>query len=114
MKTEQPATPSLQAPQAASLTALYDGASPLCRREIGVYCGLRPNVPLCVADVSDSALALPLGTTLGQLLARFQVRSGDGRLLSGAAAFLAMVALLPGWRWLPRVGRLPGAAWTME
>ena len=96
------------------LTVLYDGACPLCRREIGVYRGLRPNTPVCFADVSDTALPLPGGTTREQLMARFHVRQADGRLLSGAQAFLALWAALPGWRWLARVGRLPGMAWMME
>ena len=69
---------------------------------------------MCFADVSDAALPLPPGTTRAQLLARFHVRTGDGELLSGAPAFLALWAALPGWRWLARIGRLPGAAWTME
>ena len=99
------------------LTVLYDGACPLCRREIGVYRGLRPqhpDSPVCFADVSDASLALPPDTTREQLLARFHVRSQDGRLLSGAQAFLALWAALPGWRWLALVGRLPGMAWVME
>jgi predicted DCC family thiol-disulfide oxidoreductase YuxK len=99
---------------AAPLTVLYDGACPLCRREIGVYSGLQPNTPLCFADVSDAALPLPPGTTREQLLARFHVRRADGELLSGAQAFLALWAALPGWRWLARAGQLPGAAWAME
>jgi predicted DCC family thiol-disulfide oxidoreductase YuxK len=96
------------------LTVLYDGACPLCRREIGVYRGLQPNTPVCFADVSDAALPLPPGTTREQLLARFHVRSREGQLLSGAEAFLALWAALPGWRWLAMAGRLPGAVWVME
>ncbi len=96
------------------LTVLYDGACPLCRREIGVYRGLRPNTPVCFADVSDPALPLPSGTTREQLLARFHVRGSDGQLMSGAQAFLALWAALPGWRWLALAGRIPGAAWVME
>ena len=98
----------------APLTVLYDGACPLCRREIGLYRGLQSNTPLCFSDVSDPASAVPNGTTREQLMARFHVRASDGRLLSGAAAFLALWAALPGWRWLAEVGRLPGAAWAME
>jgi predicted DCC family thiol-disulfide oxidoreductase YuxK len=93
---------------------LYDGACPLCRREIGVYRGLQPNTPVCFADVSDAARPLPPGTTRQQLMARFHVLDADGQLLGGARAFLALWAALPGWRWLARVGRLPGAAWAME
>ena len=104
-------------PQPQPLTVLYDGGCPLCRREIGVYRGLRPlrpDSPVCFADVSDSALPLPPGTTRAQLLARFHVRSRGGELLSGAQAFLALWAALPGWRWLALAGRVPGAAWVME
>lgn len=96
---------------------LYDGACPLCRREIGVYQGLQPlqpGAPVCFADVSDAAVPLPPGTTRAQLLARFHVRGRDGELLSGAQAFLALWAALPGWRWLAWAGRAPGAAWLME
>jgi predicted DCC family thiol-disulfide oxidoreductase YuxK len=96
------------------LTVLYDGACPLCRREIGVYRGLQPSAPVCFADVNDVAMPLPPDTTRAQLLARFHVRSRDGELLSGAQAFLALWAVLPGWRWLAWAGRLPGAAWAME
>ena len=97
-----------------SLTVLYDGACPLCRREIGVYRGLQSGTPVCFADVSDIAQPLPPGTAREQLLARFHVRNSEGELLSGAEAFLALWAALPGWRWLALVGRLPGAAWAME
>lgn len=96
------------------LTVLYDGACPLCRREISVYQGLPASQPLCFADVSDPALPLPPGTTREQLMVRFHVQDREGRLLSGAEAFLALWAALPGWRWLARLGRLPGLAWLME
>lgn len=96
------------------LTVLYDGACPLCRREIGLYRGLRARAPVCYADVSDIAQPLPPGTTRAQLLARFHVRNGQGQWHSGAAAFLVLWAVLPGWRWLAWLGRLPGAAWLME
>lgn len=96
------------------LTVLYDGACPLCRREIGLYRGMQSSTPLCFADVSSTDSPLPGGTTREQLLARFHVRTSDGRLLSGAAAFLALWATLPGWRWLAAAGRVPGVAWAME
>ena len=105
---------NLPVKQQPPLTVLYDGACPLCRREIGVYRGLRPNAPVCFADISDTAQPLPPGTTRAQLMARFHVRNRDGELLSGARAFLALWAALPGWRWLALAGRLPGAAWAME
>ena len=109
--TESVSEPTRDAPP---LTVLYDGACPLCRREIGIYRGVQTNTPVCFADVNDAALPLPPGTTREQLLARFHVRGSDGQLHSGAQAFLALWAVLPGWRWLALAGRLPGAAWVME
>ena len=102
---------------APALTVLYDGACPLCRREIGVYRDLQPlqpGSPVCFADVSNTALPLPADTTREQLLARFHVQGPDGQLLSGAQAFLALWAALPGWRWLALAGSLPGAGWLLE
>jgi len=102
---------------APPLTVLYDGACPLCRREIGLYRGLKPLHPdsrVCFTDVNDTALPLPSETTREQLLAQFHVRERNGELLSGARAFLALWAVLPGWRWLALAGRLPGAVWVME
>ena len=104
---------NLRASEVPALTVLYDGACPLCRREIGIYSGLEPNTPLCFADVSDAALPLPPGTTREQLLARFHVRSSDGQLLSGAQAFLALWAALPGWHWLVACRARPGR-WSVR
>ena len=103
-------------PEAPGLTVFYDGSCPLCRREIEVYRGLEARAPVCFADVSDPALAAEdvAGRPREALLARFHVRAADGRLLDGAAAFLALWAALPGWRWLARAGRLPGAPWLLE
>ena len=42
------------------------------------------------------------------------MQHADGRVESGARAFLALWAMLPGWRWLARLGRLPGAPTLME
>ena len=96
------------------LTVLYDGSCPLCRREIGIYKGMKAAQALGFQDVSDPALALPAGTQAASLMARFHVQHADGRLESGARAFITLWALLPGWRWLARLGSLPGMAHLME
>jgi predicted DCC family thiol-disulfide oxidoreductase YuxK len=99
---------------AATLTVLYDGACPLCRREIALYQGLPTNTPVCYVDVTRAGAALPANVTQRELLARFHVQDEAGQLRSGAAAFLLLWAALPGWRWLARLGQLPGAACAME
>ena len=106
--------PAVALTEPAALTVLYDGACPLCRAEIGVYRGLPSDLPLCFADVSAPGQALPAGLSREQLLARFHVQHADGRVESGARAFLSLWATLPGWRWLARLGRLPGVSVLME
>jgi len=91
----------------------FDGACPLCRREIGVYRGLTPTQPLRFVDLSH-ADAAELPSPRAALMARFHVRAADGRLIAGAPAFLALWAALPGWRWLARAGALPGVAPVLE
>jgi predicted DCC family thiol-disulfide oxidoreductase YuxK len=106
------------APPPHCLTVLYDGACPLCRREIGVYRDLVPMQPVDYVDVTDPssnmAAQLPEGLTREQLLARFHVRLGDGRIESGAQAFIELWSRLPYWRWLARLGRLPGVTPLLE
>lgn len=98
----------------AGLTVLYDGSCPLCRREISVYQGLSASQPLSFQDVSNPALVPPAGMETKTLMARFHVQLADGRLESGARAFIALWAVLPGWRWLARLARLPGMTALME
>lgn len=102
-----------------ALTVLYDGACPLCRREIAHYEALAraPAVDpqaVCFADVSDPGVPLPPGRTRAQLLRRFHVQRADGTLVDGAAAFVVLWARLPGWRWLARAARVPGATPLLE
>jgi len=73
-----------------TLTVLYDGACPLCRREIGVYQGLQPihaSQTLSFSDISQADSALPPGGVRSDYLARFHVQRADGQVISGAAAF---------------------------
>ncbi len=97
-----------------SLAVFYDGACPVCRREIGVYRDLAPVQPVEFCDVSQSSSPLPAELTREQALARFHVRHADGRIESGALAFISLWERLPYWRWLARAGRLPGVAALME
>ena len=84
-------------PAQSCMTVLYDGDCPLCRREIAVYQGLAAREPVRWVDVSAPGTDLP--DERSTLMARFHVQREDGSLLSGAEAFLALWARLPGWRW---------------
>lgn len=103
MTTEQPKT-----------TAYYDGACPLCRAEIAYYRRQDKEGVVCFVDVAAPDAATPEGVTQGQAMRRFHVRGHDGQVRSGAAAFAAIWAQLPGWRWAARVAALPGVLPTLE
>jgi len=45
---------------------------------------------------------------------RFHVRASDGRVISGAAAFVEVWSLLPTWRWAASAASLPGALIALE
>ncbi len=75
----------------------FDGACPLCRREIALMRRLDRRGAIAFVDVSRAeapggAAACPIDRPA--LLARFHVLE-DGRVVSGAAAFAAM------WRAVP-------------
>jgi predicted DCC family thiol-disulfide oxidoreductase YuxK len=104
------------APDAAgcsALTVMFDGTCPLCRREIGLYQSLAALEPVCWLDVSGDTSGFSAADQ-ARYMARFHVRLQDGRVLSGAAAFAALWLTMPGWRWLGRVGQLPGVTPVLE
>ncbi|MEI6642387.1 MAG: DUF393 domain-containing protein [Novosphingobium sp.] len=74
------------------LTVWYDGACPLCTREIALMRRLNRAGRIEFVDVAEPDASCPIDPAV--LLARFHARE-DGVLLSGAAAFAAM------WRAIP-------------
>ncbi|MBR0962807.1 DUF393 domain-containing protein [Bradyrhizobium diazoefficiens] len=95
-------------------TVYFDGSCPLCRAEIGYYRRTDQDGSLCFVDVSKAGAAVPDGLTQQLAMDRFHVRAGDGRVLSGAAAFVEVWSRLPRWRWAARVASLPGALAVLE
>lgn len=99
-----------------TLTVLFDGACPLCRREVGMYQALKPIQPehsVAWLDVSQASTGLT-PQDRERYLTRFHVRQADGSLLSGAAAFVALWRVMPGWHWLARFASLPGVTPALE
>jgi len=91
--TSRPADP------AAATEVFYDGACPLCRREISTYRRLEGMDRIDWRDVSAAGFDAP-DLERDAALARFHARRADGALVSGAAAFLAV------WRRNPRLAPL--------
>jgi predicted DCC family thiol-disulfide oxidoreductase YuxK len=80
----------------------FDGACPLCQREIALMKRLDKRGAIDFVDVAEGAdPSCPIDRS--ELLARFHAEE-DGRVLSGAAAFAAM------WRAIPRLRPLGLAA----
>jgi len=98
----------------AKSTVYFDGSCALCRTEIGYYRREDQYSSLCFVDISEADAALPEGTTKRRAMQRFHVRASDGKILSGAAAFVEVWARLPNWRWAARAASLPGALAALE
>lgn len=93
-------------------TLYYDGACPVCAREIALYRRQPGADGVEWVDVArcDGARLGP-GLTREAALARLHLRLPDGRLLDGAAAFTGLWQVLPRWAWL---GRLLGSGWRLR
>lgn len=92
----------------------FDGSCPLCTAEIGHYASRQHGNKLAFVDVSQTDADLGPDLTADHAIRRFHVRLPDGRVLSGARAFIAIWRTLPGWRWLARVARIPGVTQILE
>jgi len=92
-------------------TILYNGACPICRREIEHYRRLdrRDDGALGFADISEQGPMLTaLDLSQDAAKRRLHVVDTDGRLLVGVPAFAAIWDRLPRYRWLASIVRLPG------
>lgn len=98
----------------AKTTVYFDGSCALCRTEIGYYRRQDQADAFCFEDVSAAGAITPAGVSQQHAMERFHVRAGDGRVLSGAAAFVAIWTQLPKWRWAARAAALPGALAVLE
>ena len=109
MPTTHPSSASLP----PALTVYYDGSCPLCQREIALDCRNPASQAFAWVDVSQPA-ALGEGLNCAQAMARFHVRTADGHLFDGAAAFSQLWRRLPGWRPLGWVSAVPPISWLSE
>lgn len=98
------------------VTVYYDGACPVCAREIGVYRACAGAERVVWVDVGAADMGEQAAPDLkrADALARFHVRDADGKLVSGARAFAALWLVLPAWRWLGCVARMPLIAPLLE
>ena len=94
-----------------NVTVWFDGACPLCRREIAMMRRLDRRGRIDFVDVASADSTCPLDRS--ELLARFHARE-NGRIVDGAEAFAAMWRAIPVLRPLGLIARFPPALWVME
>jgi len=87
------------------LTVFYDGACPLCVREIALLRRLDRRERIVFENVAEPGAAEACPVDRERLLARFHVRLQDGRLVDGARAFTEAWAQIPGLGILRHLGR---------
>ena len=89
-------------------SVFFDGACPLCAREIAFYRRHRGASEIAWVDVSRTDVAdLPNGLSRQDALARFRVQTADGNLVDGAAAFAQLWSVLPRFRLMGKVAQPP-------
>lgn len=95
-------------PFGKDVEVFFDGACPLCLREINL---LRRRDKLKRIEFTDLSAAefnpAPLGLTMEELLAAIHGRLPDGTIISGVEVFRRMYGAI-GFGWLAAITRWPG------
>jgi predicted DCC family thiol-disulfide oxidoreductase YuxK len=86
------------------VTVWYDGACPLCKREIALMRRLDWRARINFVDLIGDGANCPLDRTA--MLARLHAAE-NGKMVSGAAAFAAMWRVIPVMRPLGLLARVP-------
>lgn len=98
-----------------TLTVFYDGACPLCRREIAFYQKRRGAQEIEWRDVSnDERRFVAPGLSACDARARFHVRDARGVLHSGGDAFASLWRALPAFYIAGQLARLQPFCWILN
>ena len=92
--------------EASQPVVLFDGACPMCSREIAHYRSVRGAETIEWIDIAAPNAPLPLdGVSLDAAMARFHVRDGARQWQTGAFGFVEMWSHLAGYRHVARALR---------
>lgn len=94
----------------AKVLMFYDGACPLCSREVAHYRRLDKRRRIQWLDISRQPELLSLlepPVSYAAAMSRLHVRDTEGLLHTGVAAFACLWRELPYYRWLSRVVSIP-------
>jgi predicted DCC family thiol-disulfide oxidoreductase YuxK len=93
----------------ARLKVYYDGLCHLCSREINHYAGVPGSQErIEFVDISDPSFdPRAEGVDALKVQKYFHAKRGDGTVLVGLDAFMAMWRVTPGYHWLATLAGLP-------
>lgn len=102
-------------PDGGALTVYFDGACPVCSREISAY-RRQLGAQRCVWVDASACPESALGTGLSRedAMRRFHVRRADGRLVDGMRGFALLWQALPRLAWLGRLASFPPLAALLD
>lgn len=97
------------------LTVFFDGACYLCSAEIAHYRRIDPRGDLKFVDISQPGFeARAQGLDPVQVNRHLHVRTAQGELHVGIEAFIAIWRVLPRYRTLAALARLPGIHFALK
>lgn len=86
------------------ITVFYDGSCPLCRKEIAHYRKLNPLKPINWSDISHQQSVLAqYAIAYDDAMRVLHVLDSQGRVVTGAAAFMCIWQALPGYQHLAKL-----------
>jgi predicted DCC family thiol-disulfide oxidoreductase YuxK len=92
----------------------FDGACPLCAREVAFLRRLDRRARIRFSDIAAPGFdAAATGIAWPDLMDRIHARLADGTVVEGVEAFRRLYALL-GWGWLVAPTRLPGVRQLLD
>lgn len=101
-------------PAEFDVEVFYDGACPLCIREINMLRRWDRRNRIRFVDIADPDFhAEALGTTQAELMARIRGRLSDGTWIEGVEVFRRLYTAV-GFGWLIWPSRLPGISQMLE
>jgi predicted DCC family thiol-disulfide oxidoreductase YuxK len=95
-------------------TVHFDGACPICRREISFYRRRRGAEKINWIDISKEDAPLPGTLSPAAARARFHVKDTTGRLLSGGVAFAYLLTRFPSLRYAGLLATTRPFVWLLE
>ena len=98
----------------ARLTVFYDGACPLCVKEIAFYRRRKGADRIAWLDVSNASASPGRGLSRCDALMRFHVMDANGDYFSGGDAFARLWATLPSFQFLGHAAQTQPFKWLIN